>query len=312
MTSERNGAAIAILLAFAACGNYSNEDLEFMNAVPAREDLTAFIPRSMILPANEAELSKETHSVIATFNGALDFLNAADLIRTYQPTSRIPDGRVWGPAPMNDHPGWQWRFTMTRDPAAPEMFKYTFDVEPIGAGDSWSPFISGSFVALGGGVRRGMGSFTIKTDTLRAAHFPFAYGNDGSLLQELDVMYSTASFPISVSMNLTLYPKASTGDFTTTAFITYHYEAQESGQGGMEFAGTDSASGASLSVVSRWLATGRGRAEATVTSGTGAGATWTECWDDSFRSVYDNKPWAMAPDPVTTGDPALCPDISTL
>src|SRR5262245_3345139 len=86
---EATPLAAAIVLAitlFAGCGNYSNEDLEFMNAVPARQDLIAFIPRSPILPANEAELAKDTHDVIATFNGALDFLVAADLIRTYQPT----------------------------------------------------------------------------------------------------------------------------------------------------------------------------------------------------------------------------------
>jgi len=62
---------LAATLLAGACGNYSNEDLEFMNAVPAREDLAANMPRSMILPANEAELSRDTHDVIRTFNGAL-------------------------------------------------------------------------------------------------------------------------------------------------------------------------------------------------------------------------------------------------
>src|SRR6185436_17350492 len=122
-------------------------DLEYMNAVPARVDIAAVIPRSLILPANAAELSRLTHDVIATFNGALVFLEAADVIRRYQPTSRIPNGRVWGPAPMEEHPGWQWRFIITRDPAAPEMFSYAFEVQRIGAGDVWIPFIEGTFVA---------------------------------------------------------------------------------------------------------------------------------------------------------------------
>jgi len=99
---------VAVLLAaaaFAACGNYSNEDLEFMNAVPARQDFVASIPRDL-MPANEAELAKDTHGVINTFNGALDFLKIADVIRMYPPTSRIPDGRIWGPAPDSNHAGW--------------------------------------------------------------------------------------------------------------------------------------------------------------------------------------------------------------
>ena len=133
--------------------------------------------------------------MVEAFNGALDFLNAADVIRTYQPTSRIPNGRIWGPWPMNDHPGWQWRFTMTRDPAAPEMFSYRFEVEPIGGGDdAWIPFIDGSFVATGGGARKGMGHFHMQADGLRAAGSRSDADGDGNAVQGAStVMYSTAA-----------------------------------------------------------------------------------------------------------------------
>lgn len=303
MTSK---ALLAATLLLAACGNYSNEDLEYMNAIPARDDMTANLPPSNILPANEAELSRDTHAVVKAFNGALDFLNAADVIRTYQPTSRIPNGRIWGPVPTEDHPGWQWRFRMTRDPNAPEMFSYSFELEPIGAGEAdWISFIHGSFVATGG-ARRGMGHFTMEADGLRNAGYAIGRDNDNNIFKSLDVMYSTAAFPISVQMTLVLYPK---GDLANTLTITYHYEEQSNGQAGMEFAGTDSTTGASLSVTSRWLASGAGRAEATAQDGTGAGTTWVECWNASFVSVYDDKPWAVF---GTTGDPALCPDIPTL
>ena len=280
-----------------------------MNAVPAREDLAANMPRSMILPANEAELSRETHDVIRAFNGALDFLNAADVIRTYQPTTRIPNGRIWGPFPMRDHEGWQWQFRMTRDPAASqEMFQYWFEVEPIGAGDGgWLLFIDGWFIPTGGGARRGMGYFHMQADDLRAAGFPILPDADLNVFKDLKVMYSTASFPVSVTMTLVLYPK---GDLTNTLTIVYHYEQQQNGQAAMEFSGTDAASGASLSITSHWLATGRGRAEAVGQDGKGGMATWTECWDDSFRSVFDDNPFETPP--VLTGDPALCPDISML
>jgi len=301
---------IATLL-LAACGNYSNEDLEFMNAVPAREDISANMPRSMILPANEAELSRDTHDVIRTFNGALDFLDAADVIRTYQPTSRVPNGRIWGPFDMRDHEGWQWRFRMSRDPAAlEEMFKYWFEIEPTGAGeDGWLLFIDGWFVPTGGGARRGMGYFHIGTEQLRAGNYPLGPDADGNTFEDLKVMYSTAAFPVSVSMTLVIHPK---NNPTSTLTILYHYEQQENGQAAMEFSGTDSKSGASLSITSHWLASGAGRAEAMAQDGMGAGATWVECWNDQFVSVYDYKPWAVYPDPVETGNPAECPDISTL
>jgi hypothetical protein len=303
-------AAILTAAALVGCGNYSNEDLEFMNAVPARQDFVASIPRDLT-PANEAELAKDTHGVINTFNGALDFLKIADVIRMYPPTSRIPDGRVWGPAPDANHAGWQWRFVMTRDPTVADQFDYHFDEQPIGAGDKWSMLRSGDFLATGGGARRGVGHFTLQTDDARLAGFPFDRGTDGSLLKTLDITYSTAEYPISVAMKMVLYPNASNlpPDYTTTSMIDYTYEALATGQGGMQFTATD-ATGKSLSVASRWLATGQGRADATgVDPSSGASLTWTECWNDSFTSVYDNKSW----DPgMTTGNPALCPDIPTL
>lgn len=298
----------ATLLLLAACGNYSNEDLEYMNAVPAAEDIAANMPGAA-LTVDEAELSRDTHGVIKAFNGALDFLNAADAIRQWPPTSRIPNGRIWGPWPMKDHLGWQMRFVMTRDPAAPEMFSYRFEVEPIGGGDSgWILFIDGSFVATGGGARKGMGHFRMQADDLRNAQFGIEPDENDNVFKSLDVMYSTAAYPISVTMTLQLYPKQ---DFTNLLTITYHYEEQANGQAAMEFAGTDAASGASINVQSRWLATGRGRADATATDGTVTG-TRTECWDDSFVETYNSTPWDATPG-VNHGDLATdCPDISTL
>ena len=93
----RFSAPLLLILTLAACGNYSNEDLEFLNAVPAAEDISADIPRAPLL-ANEAEMAKLTHDTVAVFNGALDFLKVADVIRTYPSTSRIT---APGPAPTS-------------------------------------------------------------------------------------------------------------------------------------------------------------------------------------------------------------------
>ena len=311
---ERVGVGGTLLLGLAlltaACGNYSNEDLEYMNAVPARVDIAAAIPPSKILPANEAELSRLTHDVIAAFNGMLLFLEMADVIRSYQPTSRIPNGRVWGPAPMEGrHVGWQWRFIITRDPAATEMFSYAFEVQRIGGGDVWIPFIRGTFVATGG-VRKGMGHFNIATDALRAADFFVETNTKGESLRVLDVIYSTAAFPISVEMHLELYTDGLAGTFMETVTIDYHYEAQANGQGAMDFEGTDSKTGWTLGIVSRWLATGRGRADARAMDGAAVDMTRTQCWDDSFVQTYNYTPWSTPADDF--GDISACPDISTL
>jgi hypothetical protein len=309
MTCKRILLLPLLLATLASCGNYSNEDLEFMNAVPARVDIAAEMP-SAIMTANEAELSKLTHGVIATFNGALDFLDGADLIRTFQPTSRIPNGRVWGPVPMDDHPGWQWRFIVLRDPAAPDQFTYAFQVQPVGSNPNdatmWIDFVSGSFAASAG-ARKGMGHFVMQTDALRKAGFTVGVNDKGEMLKSLDVAYTTAAFPVSVTMELKLYPPdaAATG-YTISAIIDYHYEQQESGAGLLEFSGTDS-QGKGLSIVSEWMAAGRGRADATATDGTVTG-TRTQCWDDMFAQSYNDTPW----DPTMRyGDLSACPVFST-
>jgi hypothetical protein len=300
----RGALLLGVTLFLAACGNYSNEDLEFMNAVPAVEDISAYIPRAA-LTVDEAELSRLTHDTILVFNGALKFLEAADVIRTYQPTSRIPAGRVWGPIPMDKQPGWQWRFVVTRDLDELDKFNYRFEVQRIGAGDTWALFFDGWFAAATG-VRKGVGHFRIGTDALREAGFPVEINEKREMLKELIVQYSTAAFPVSVTMNMALYRNVDLG-FTDIATIRYHHEAQESGAGLMEFAGSDTM-GRSFSIVSRWLPTGRGRADATATDGTVVG-TRTQCWSDSFEETYNNEPWLTPPTDMR-GDPALCPDFS--
>ena len=177
---------------------------------------------------------------------------------------------------------------MTRDPATPEMFTYRFEVEPIGGRRrGWILFINGSFLATGGGARKGMGTFHMQADGLRNGGFPIGPDNDGNVFKDLTVMYSTAGFPISVSMTLELYPKA---DLTNLLTIRTTTRSSRPGRRRWSSRARTAASGASISVQSRWLATGRGRADATATDGTVSG-TRTECWNDSFVETYNSTPW---------------------
>ncbi len=59
--------------------------------------------------------------------------------------------------------------------------------------------------------------------------------------------------------------------------------------------------GRSISVVSRWMPTGRGRAEPRRPTGRRR-MTWTQCWDDSFTGTYEYKPWD--PGPMSRTSPA--------
>src|SRR5438552_14843228 len=99
MTSSRSftlALALASLLG-AGCGNYSNEDLAFMNALPKSDVLQLEIPRAGAVEiAGEAELAKLTHKTTRDSNGFLGALTTlVDWIRSHAPTSRTTDSRVW-------------------------------------------------------------------------------------------------------------------------------------------------------------------------------------------------------------------------
>jgi len=61
MTSKSLLSTLVLLAAtLGACGNYSNEDLEYMNAIPARDDMSAYVK------LQEAEFELESLGYTAT------------------------------------------------------------------------------------------------------------------------------------------------------------------------------------------------------------------------------------------------------
>lgn len=297
MTCKRS--LLALVLLAGGCGNYSNEDLEFMNAVPTSDGLTVSLPPKPLSTTNEAELAANTHDQVRSYNTLIDNVMATiEVVRSYEPTSRGHDSqgrdtRTWGPAPATDDDtgapnGWQWRFVMSRNAESPSKFHYQFDLQPIGAGDdAWTLFISGDFDAAVG-LRRGNGNFLVDFQTLRTLAYPFK--NDDGKLASIAVTYATAAFPTSVSMMLV----ATDG---TTAGIAYSAEADGSGALSFTLIGdliklTPALE--TLAVTALWLPSGAGRADEVVQSGDGAGLHRTECWNSSFVVTYEDKAWDTA------------------
>ncbi len=310
------GLSFALALALAAgCGNYSNEDLEFMNAMPARSELSADIPaRSALTVGNEAELAKSTHNVAKTFNGMLfEILGSVDLIRSFPPSQRGHNSRTWGPVPQEKRPGWQWHFVVARDAANPMTFAYALQLQrTTDPDDVWIRFLDGEFTSSKS-ARRGVGWFTMQTDDLRKADYPF--DADGAKIQSIHVEYATADFPIMVKMDMMTFPDPL--DLTQTVTTTYEYGAQSNGQGALKFTITGNLDPTTpaletLTVTSRWLPSGEGRADARIAVGDGVGATETQCWNSDFTPSFTEKPWGQTPDSpdVSGGDESLCPQFA--
>jgi hypothetical protein len=289
------------------CGNYSNDDLEYMNAVPAGNQLVATLPAySAALPvASEAELAQTTHSVTTQFNQMIDStLGGVDAIRSYEPSSRTPTSRTWGPFASTNQVGWDWRLIVSHDDPQSTTFTYELDVEnTVDTSAGWLTFVTGSFDATEG-VRKGMGSMTVTTDPLAKAGFPFDQG--AAPFTMLTVTYSTLSYPITVDMTIDRTADA----LNPVTSVVYRYAGQADGSGQMSFTLTGNLVAGpaieTVAVVSAWLPTGAGEATETVEQGDAAGLTQTECWNTSFAATYNSKPWSPT---ENLGDPTACPSL---
>jgi hypothetical protein len=304
-------AIIGVVPLGAGCGNYSNEDLEFMNALPEKEDLTAQVPaRSALVLGDAAELYRMTRDVAGVFNGIVDaFLSLIDTIRSYPPTTRRTNERIWGPGPAKEQPGWLVQMDMVRKDLATFRYAVQFRrADFVGAADQgWIDILTGTFAAAGG-VRKGSGTLVITTAAARAAGLDPNLGS----LDQMTALYDTHAFPITV--NLMFKNLANPVQPTDPTEGTYAYAAQENGQGALmfDFSANSIAGPAGLDtfeVTSRWLGTGEGRGDLQVVSGDAAGARETQCWDQRFRAVYTDKPWAPLED---IGAPSDCAAIPTL
>lgn len=289
------------------CGNYSNEDLEFMAAVPTTNQLAVELPAA-VDTTTEAELAKNTHDAIKMVNSTLTgVLGLVDAVRAYEPTSRTTDSRTWGPFPDQNHPGWNWRLIVTRDATTPTNFTFELDTENPAVG--WLQFVTGGFDGAGG-ARQGSGNFTADFDLLRSNGFPLDASSDN--LKDLTISYQNFNLsgsPVQVTMSMDTVNPAKNG--ATTLNIAYEIFADRSGQMAFTLTG-DLVPGPAIETVqvnSQWLSSGAGEATLGITAGDGMGLKQTECWDSGFGATYNLKPWSAAED---TGTPADCPALPAL
>jgi hypothetical protein len=319
MTSRRLLLSALSLSAALGCGNYSNEDLEFMNALPETDLLAADIPRSAVLPANEAELSRMTHQTTRDFNGLLaSLVGMVDWIRGHAPTSRTRDSRTWGPyaADRNQDRNldWQTRMIVRRDLVEPNQFNYEIAVHKNGTSDlAWLVFIRGSF-HTSETARRGTGYVELVTADVRAAGLDVS---DFDKLDHLRIDYDTVDDPVWIKM--TYWGLADPASAAPAPMLVYEYKSTSAGQGQMTFdlygnliMVTDAQE--HMNVTSQWLPSGAGRATLTVVSGDGAGLMQRECWDRRFAPTFNDKPWALPAEQVVAdpSNPDICPVIPVL
>jgi hypothetical protein len=311
MTSKRLLILATAASALAACGNYSNEDLLYMSAVPTSTQLAVVLP-APAPTVMEAELSKSTHGGVGTIRTLLDnVLGLIDAIRSYEPTSRGANQRVWGPAPDSNHPGWQWKFEIDRQLNG-TTFDYRLSFANDAAPDSWVEFLGGTFDAAGG-VKQGNGAFTAHFADAATAGYPIAA--DTAQFATLSLTYQNYEVEGSpVSAVLTVNRTMPDQNGITNA--SFSYEILTDGSGEITFQAAGNIVGGTttetVTIHAQWLASGAGMATLTITAGADVGATQTECWDATFEATYNDKPWSPTEDVNPGQMAAFCPTLPTL
>jgi len=298
------------LTAGVGCGNYSNEDLEYLNALPETEDVSMEAPLKAAVPrADEDEALKMTTAVTKAVNlTAAALLGLVDQIRSFTPTAREQNGRVWGPVPDDKNPGWKLVFRMTKATAADGVtphFDYVLAMigpagtsfGPVESSTDTTPVLSGWF-EWAGRAAAGAGHLSLTPKAARDA---------GAILPNLekvityDMDYDNRTSPR--SLDVAAVNEKPVDPTTDAESATYHYERAPNGDGGMTFtflqdsvegpAGVDT-----LQIASRWRGTGEGRARISVLAGDDAGLTWVDCWAATSLTSYNEL--------KHLGDPATC------
>ena len=225
--------------AFASCGDYSNEDLLYMSAVPSSAQLAVVLPAAATT-VMQAELAQNTHNGISDVNTLLDdVLGLVDAVRAYEPTRRTSDSRTWGPFPDANHPGWQWELVVNRQPDG-TTFNYHLDVQNTKAATpTWVEFLTGGF-DLAGGIKQGNG--TVKADFTALVGAAFPLDDSSRPLKTLSISYQnfqTPGSPVVVTLLIERTAPDPTNGVTSATF-TYEILADGSARSPLRWSATSS------------------------------------------------------------------------
>jgi hypothetical protein len=305
---------VALVVSGGCGGSYSNEDVDFQNALPARQELAPQL--SAVVVADSAEYYVVTRQVVGLFSEMLDFmLGVVEEVRAFPPSRRDGDTRMWGPFDKEDDPSWRWRIVIAREAVVPGRiplcvstfpfeFRYVVQFASQSAPGLWLTLIEGAF-APSGGVRRGCGRVILSTTEARRVGFPLRDETDPAdkgltELLTLTIDYDTRAVPTTVNAQVVNVPEAD----SSRADYTYIQREDRSGEMTFDFDVNRDLYAQAVKVTSRWRDDAAGRADFVVTAGLAAGLAGTDCWDATTRATFVQRAWEPE---QNRGDPATCP-----
>jgi hypothetical protein len=283
-------AATAALSLVACVQQDDSKDID--RALPTADQISIKLPDSTARSFNQNAVGQlatwyvSTRDVTRMFNGGSAWVLVLIHTIVQQPVTTVKDDTfTWGP----------WSNAL--DPA-----EYKLDVQAVGDGTykyklsgrsktqanaQFEVVIDGSADPRPGDLQ-GNGKFTIDFDASKRVN-PIDSGNDKG---SVDVRYDLAQHHLDLTIK-------STDAAGKPVAADYAYNEAADGGGDMVFGVSGDAGGGAkvetLTLRSRWLGSGSGRADARIAGGDlGAlTATASECWDPMFKRVYFTADVAM-------------------
>lgn len=269
-----------------ACGSTLSNDLflddaDFAAALPSGEHLALSYPvPDQGVAEDPADLYTITVNTLGLGGAILDLTTGATAqVLAAPPTERGLDYRVWGPLPWDENPDWFLRVEMTRSSTG-GTYAYAFAVAETSAGPWWE-FLEGQHevgeqeVALGEGTvwwrnLLGEGEVEIGYDLRETATI-------SAEVRALDLGEG------SIDQQWTWTEEVDGGG---RLFQAQPADAVPALRGGSD---------EELTVESRWLSDGTGRADAWLSGGDLYGATvqLSQCWMATGAATWswDNQGW---------------------
>ncbi len=288
--------SLSIAASLVACVKTDDAPEAMRTAVPTAEQVAINLPDTSARTIGElAEWYVATRNVTRTFNGGSAWvLTLVHTIVQFPVTSSNGNEYTWGPWSDALDPA-EYRLDVTdNEDGTYEYALYGRNKTEAGAGFEK---VIGGFANTNPGELQGNGTFSVDFEAGRRVNPVDADDARGSFTANYDL----AERHLDLVIN-------SIDDGGNTVSADYAYNESATGEGDMVFVFDNDAGGTAtteqVTLRSRWLATGAGRADARITGGDLAvSADASECWNEQFRRTFYTDTADFAP---TEGNAAEC------
>jgi hypothetical protein len=314
-------AALALAAAAAGCGDYSTEDIRFYEALPTRPDLRVEVPLSAAVAAGataavpactigSADPWLEARRTSDGINASVDWLvGLVDVVRRFPPTTRLDDGRIWGPFDDDRHPGVRITIRITRSTLADGTLEHVYQFEatrPAEPVPAVYTVLSGTF--RGPSATHGQGSLMLDFEAIHRAGMQDADTPHG----RMDVAYDRTVDPRAIGLEV-----ATAGAFGLVQQFTYQFEGHQDGRGRFLYRFQKPAPGGgtdTLTVSASFAADGAGRGRMQFQAASGASGTFHQCWSAAACLTWLDDPAGYSCGgvvPCTAGAESACPAVDS-